>query len=113
MKPYVMNFVTGLVLVSLGTWGWLDSGSNTALIPVVFGLIFFLAGPMFKAGNKVVVHVVVLLTLLVLGALVKPFMSAMGREDTLAMVRVGGMLLTCLIAMIVYVKSFIDARKAA
>lgn len=107
------NLLNAVVLVAMGAWGYFgsDSPSPTALIPVAFGAVLFVMTNSIRVHNKVVAHIAVLLTLLILVALVKPFTAAMGRSDTLATVRVGLMMLTSLVALIYFVKSFIDARK--
>ena len=114
MKPYVANILNAIVLIAMGGWGYLSSEtpSPTALIPVAFGVIFLAVTPLFKKDNKIVAHIVVLLTVLLIGALVMPLKAALGREDTLAAARVAIMMISCAFAMIWYVKSFIDARKA-
>lgn len=114
MKPFQANLINAAALIILGLWGYLGSEtpSPTALIPVGFGIVFALATPPFKKDNKVVAHIIVLLTLLIIIALFKPLMGALGRGDTLAAVRVGIMIVTSIIAMVIYIKSFIAARKA-
>ena len=114
MKPFQANLINAAALIILGLWGYLGSEtpSPTALIPVGFGIVFALATPPFKKDNKVVAHIIVLLTLLIIIALFKPLMGALDRGDTLAAVRVGIMILTSIIAMVIYIKSFIAARKA-
>lgn len=114
MKPFQANLVNAVVLIVLGLWGYLSSEtpSPTALIPVGFGVLFALATPPFKKENKVVAHIIVLLTLLIIIALFMPLRGALGRGDTLAAVRVGIMIATSVVAMVIYIKSFIDARKA-
>ncbi len=112
MKPYQINLITGIVLILVGVWSYLNSTSPTALIPAAFGLIFAIVTPMFRKGNRVVVHIVVVLTLLLIIALFRPLMGAIGDGDTMGMVRVGIMMAVSVIAMIVYIKSFIDARRA-
>ena len=114
MKPFQANLVNAAVLIVLGLWGYLGSEtpSPTALIPVGFGVIFALATPPFKKENKVVAHIIVLLTLLIIIALFMPLRGALGRGDTVAAVRVGIMIATSIVAMVIYIKSFIDARKA-
>ncbi|NRB53836.1 MAG: hypothetical protein HRU41_39670 [Saprospiraceae bacterium] len=114
MKPFQANLVNAAVLIILGLWGYLGSEtpSPTALIPVGFGVIFALATPPFKKENKVVAHIIVLLTLLIIIALFMPLRGALGRGDTVAAVRVGIMIATSVVAMVIYIKSFIDARKA-
>lgn len=114
MKPFQINLINGVLLILLSAWGYFssESPSPTAFIPAAFGAIFLLVTPAFKKENKVVAHIVVLLTLLLVVALVMPFKGAMGRGDNMAMLRVGTMLAVSLVAMVIYIKSFIDARKA-
>ena len=64
-----------------------------------------------KNENKVIAHIAVLLTLLILGGLIIPLTGAMDRADNMAIIRVGVMITTTIIAMVFFVKSFIDARK--
>ncbi len=114
MKPFQINLVNAFVLIAMGLWGYFsaDKPSPTALIPVGFGVIFALATPPFKRDNKVIAHIVVLLTLLLIIALFMPLKGAVGRGDTLGIVRVGLMLLTSIYAMVIYIRSFIATRKA-
>lgn len=114
MNAFTANLINAVVLMAMGIWGYMasDNPSMTALIPVAFGLIFLVLSQGVKKENKIVAHVVVVLTLLILISLVKPLTGAMGRGDNMALLRVGAMMLTSLIAMVFFIKSFIDARKA-
>ncbi len=114
MKPFQANALNALVLIGLGLWGYLGSAnpSPTALIPVGFGVIFALCTPMMRKENRVVAHIVVLLTLVLILALFMPLRGALGRADTMGIIRVSIMLATAILAMAIFVKSFIDARRA-
>lgn len=114
MTPAKANILNAIILVTLGLWAYFGSASPsaTALIPAIFGLIFLAFAKPFLAGNKVIIHIVVFLTLLIVLALAMPLKAAIGRSDTLAIVRVGVMLLSSLGALVIYIKSFVDARKA-
>ena len=114
MKPFQISLINGIILIAMSLWGYFSSEtpSNTALIPAVFGLIFLLVTPAFRKENKVVAHIVVVLTLLLILALVMPLRGAIGRGDTMAIVRVGTMIGVSLIAMVIYIQSFIAAKKA-
>ena len=114
MKPHVANLLNAVVLIAMGLWGYLGSEtpSNTALIPVVAGVILLICNNWVKKENKVVAHIAVLLTLLIVVSLFMPFKGAIGRGDNMAAIRVGVMILTGIIALIAFIKSFIDARKA-
>ncbi len=117
MKPYIANLLNAIVLIAVSLWGYFSvpegqEASFTALIPAAFGLVFLLCTPMMKKDNKVVAHIVVLLTFLLILSLAMPLKSQIGKGDTMGIIRVGLMMLTSIIAMITFIKSFIDARKA-
>ena len=113
MKPYVINVINAIVLIVMSLWGYFGSEtpSGTAFIPAGFGVVLLALTPMFRKDNKAVAHIVVVLTLLLIIALVRPLMGALDRDDSMAAFRVGTMLLTSVIAMAIYIKSFIDARR--
>lgn len=113
MKPYLVNFLNALALIILGSWAYISSEtpSITALIPVFAGIIQIALTPGFRKGNRVIAHIAVTLTFIILLGLIKPLTGAIGRSDDLGIVRVGIMIITSLIAMTVFVKSFIDARR--
>jgi hypothetical protein len=113
MKPYFINFLNAIVLISLGSWGYLssDTPSVTALIPVVAGTVLVLITPGFKKGNRILAHVAVVLTFLILAGLIKPLSGAIGRSDSLGIARVLVMMITSTIAMIFFIRSFVEARK--
>jgi hypothetical protein len=113
MKPYLINLFNATVLIALGSWAYItsDHPSVTALIPVIAGIVLIAITPGFKKGNRLLAHIAVVLTLLILTGLIKPLTGAIGRSDCLAIVRVSAMILTSLMAMIIFVKSFIDARR--
>ena len=70
MKTYQANLLNSIVLIIIGLWGYFEVVSPTALIPVFFGLVLLLCNGGVKKENKVIAHIVVLLTLLLLVALV-------------------------------------------
>ena len=113
MNAYTAHLINSVALILIGGWGYFATSSNTALIPVIFGVVLLSLSNGVKLENKAIAHVAVVLTLLVFVALVaKPLMSAINDGDTLGTVRVGIMSLTSLLALIFFIKSFIDARKA-
>ncbi|WP_108868790.1 hypothetical protein [Aquimarina aquimarini] len=114
MKPYIASLLNALVLISLGAWSYFssESPSITALIPVIIGVILLFLNKGIKKENKVIAHIAVLLTLVILIGLYKPFMGAIHRESTIGVVRVSIMILFTLIAFLSFIKSFINARKS-
>jgi len=115
MKPYFINFLNAIVYIILGSWGFLssDNPSVTSLIPVFAGFILVAITPGFKKGNRVLAHVAVGLTFLILLGLIKPLTGAIGRSDDYGIARVIAMMISSLVALIAFVKSFIDARRSS
>lgn len=108
------SLLNAVLLVGIGLVGYLtpEDPSPTALIPVGFGVIIAALNPGVRAANKVVAHIAVLATLLILLGLAMPLMGAINRGDGGAIARVAVMLLSTVVALVFFVKSFIDVRKA-
>jgi hypothetical protein len=113
-KPYVASLINGIVCLLMGFIGYFmsENPSPTALIPAGFGLIFLIATPAMSKNNKVVAHIVVVLTFLLLLSLIMPLKGAFGRDNMGAVARIVAMMVTCIVAMIAFMKSFRAARIA-
>ena len=92
MNATKANLINSISLIAFGVWGYLEVTSPTALIPVGFG-------------------VAVLLTLVILLALVGMRLPKSLESGGLGLVRVIAMCGTSLLAMVYFVRSFIEARK--
>ncbi len=113
MNAYTAHLINSAALILMGGWGYFATSSKTALIPVLIGVVLLSLSNGVKLENKAIAHVVVVLTLLAFGSLVaKPLMAAIRDGDTEGTIRVGIMVLTCFVALVYFIKSFIDARKA-
>lgn len=113
MKAHTVSLINAILLVTLSAWGYLDSDSPsiTALIPAFVGVVLLLLNPGVKKENKVIAHIAVLLTLVILFGLFKPLMGVMDRGNAMGIARVTIMLLSTIMAIVFFIKSFIDARK--
>ena len=113
MKAHTASLINAVLLIGLSAWGYFasDTPSVTALIPAIIGVILLALNKGVKAENKLIAHIAVVLTLLILIGLIKPLQGAMGREDSMAIMRVVVMIASTIFAMIFFVKSFIDAKK--
>jgi hypothetical protein len=118
MKAHTASLVNALILMGFGLWAFLEpksvgeTASKTPLIPVVFGVLLLALYPGVKKENKIAAHIAVLLTLLILGGLVKPLLGALDRNNGLAIMRVVVMMVSTVVALIFFIKSFIDVRRA-
>ncbi len=113
MKPHTASLINVTVLLLATAWAWFgaDTPSVTALIPAGFALVLLACLPGVKAENKLVAHIAVTVTLVLLLALVMPLKGAIGREDPMAVFRVGLMLASTALALAVFIKSFVEVRR--
>ena len=114
MKAYTASLINAVVLIVISSLGYFlsETPSMTALIPAAIGIVLVGLNPGVKKENKVIAHIAVVLTLIILIALVMPLNGAIQREDAMAIVRVAIMLVSTIVAMVFFVKSFIAAKKA-
>tara|TARA_B100000575_G_scaffold83496_1_gene65727 strand:- start:5703 stop:6059 length:357 start_codon:yes stop_codon:yes gene_type:complete len=108
------NLINSIALISMSAWGYIDTNSFTALIPAFFGVILLILGTMLTNDKlvKLSAHLVVLFTLLILLALVVQVLPGVLERGGIGLIRVILMISTSSIAMIVFIKSFIDNRKS-
>lgn len=111
MKPHVFSAINAFAMFAIGAYGWKTGNSNTALIPVLLGGLLLPLNNGIRHESKVVSHIAVLITLLAVVGLGMALKGAIGREDNGQIIRVSIMLFTAVLAMIAFIKSFIDARK--
>ena len=83
----------------------------TALIPVFIGGILLVMVPGVKKEAKIPAHVAVLLTLVVLIGLIPPLMGVIKRGSTIGIARVSVMIFSTALALITFIRSFIEVRK--
>lgn len=115
MKAAGANLLNALVLIAAGLYGYFGvtasdgTHSYTALIPAAFGLLFLVLQKGVANANKAIAHIVVLLTLVLLVMCIMRFVKV---EEWGAKKYI---FLACIvsnaIALVAFIKSFIDARK--
>ena len=114
MQPFKANLLNAAVLIIFGMWAYLnmaaESRSMTVLIPVFFGVMLGLLTPIIKQQNKLATYVGAGLTLLIAVALIMPLKGSIGRDDALAIFRVGTMMFFAIFALLVFIKSFMSSR---
>ena len=108
-----IHLLNSFVLVVFGIWGYFVGGSFTALIPFVFGLILLLLYKGVKNEDKVLSHIAVMLTVIILIALIaQPLKAALSSGDAGRIFRSSMMVLTSALATTTFISSFIKARKS-
>ncbi|MDB4127273.1 hypothetical protein N9562_00675 [Flavobacteriaceae bacterium] len=112
MNATKANIINSVCLIAIGLWGYLEVISPTALIPVGFGAALILCSPGVRKENKVVAHIAVLLTLVILIALTGMRLPKSIDQGGLGLVRVLLMIGTSVFSMVYFVKSFIANRKS-
>ena len=109
------NLLNSISLIVIGLWGYFAVSSVTALIPVVFGVVLlfcFLVVSKKPDLNHIVTHIAVLLTLIILLALLGMRLPKSLDTGGIGLLRVLVMIGTSALAMVFFVKSFIDARRS-
>ncbi len=112
MKAHVANLINAVALIVMGLWGYFATQSPTAFIPVGFGVILLLLNGGVKKENKVIAHIAVVLTLLVLVVMAGRLLPKALDVGGMKVIRAAVPSITGLLAMVAFIKSFIDARKA-
>lgn len=114
VKAHTASLINAIVLIAVSIWGYLgaDKASFTALIPAAFGVLLLACYKGVEGQNKIIAHIAAVLTVVILIALYTPLSAAIGRGDSAAIFRVGLMMASTLLALVFFVKSFIDARRS-
>ena len=116
MNAATMSLINAITLIAMGLWAYFGSDAEvapkTALIPVVFGVLIGLCNPGLRKENKIIAHIAVFLTVVILLGLFMPLRAAIGREDMVSIARVAAMIVTTVLAIIAFVQSFRAARRA-
>ena len=111
MNTSTINIINSICLIAMGIWGYIDVSSVTALIPAFFGAALILCTNGLKKENKMISHIAVLLTLLILGALVGTRLPKSIDQGGIGLIRVIIMIGTSAVAMLFFISSFIRARR--
>jgi len=112
MNAASANLLNSVVLIIMGLWGYFETQSGTAFIPVGFGVALLLCTPGVKKENKIIAHIAVLLTLVILLAMLGMRLPKSIVTGGMSLVRAIAMILTGVLSMIMFIRSFIAARKA-
>ncbi len=105
MKSYLILIINGLVLMAIGTYGYLmPGGSPTSLIATVSGFVMIVLSPMVKKENALVAHIAVGFT-----GLISVLFYIVGflRSNSLILV----MASVTLIALVLHIVDFLKRKR--
>lgn len=114
MKPATINFLNGLVLIAAGLYGYFGikgtdgTASPTALIPAAFGLLLIILGFFWSKSPKVVSHIAVVLTLILLVMVINRFVKVETWEAKKYIFLI--CTVSNAVALFVFIRSFVLAR---
>ena len=111
MNTSTINIINSISLIAMGIWGYIDVSSVTALIPAFFGAALILCTNGLKKENKMISHIAVLLTLLILGALLGMRLPKSIDQGGIGLIRVIIMIGTSAVAMLFFINCFIRASR--
>jgi len=113
MKVYLVSMMNAFVLMVLGLWGFLGSEmpSPIALIPVFTGALLLSLIKGLRYGSKSMARISMVVTVLVLIAMVVPFISAIRLGDSATTYRIGFMMISNSITIGFFVSRLIRIRK--
>ena len=104
MNIYRIMLVNAAVLIALGVYGFIISGSPTALIAPGIGVILIILAFPVKNENKTAAHIAVALTLL---STIVFFVTGFLRRNMIVLV----MAVFTLLALIIYIMDFMRRKK--
>ena len=114
MNPSRANLINSTILFFMGLWGYFDVSSVTALIPSIFGVLIFICYLVSLKNpklNKLFAHISVTLTFLILFVLIGTRLPKSLEDGGIGLFRLALMIISSGFAVIIFVKSFIDARR--
>jgi hypothetical protein len=104
MKNYIVMIINAVILIAIGIYGYITSGSSTALIAPAIGVILFVLVFPVKNNNPTFTHIAVGLTGL---AMIMFFITGFMRNNLLIIL----MATATLIAFIFYIMDFLKRKK--
>ncbi len=116
MPPHIVNICYSLLHIGLGLFGFLGRYMErgdfqyTALIPSALGLLLLSMTGGIKNDNKLIAHLIVVLTLL-WGGMITYVLFKNGLASNRVSIIFLTIALSSFVAMAIYVKGFIDKKK--
>jgi len=113
MKVYLVSMMNAFVLMIFGLWSFIGSETPSlpALIPIMTGAFLLSLIHGLRYGSKSAANISLVLTLLILIAMIVPFISALGLNDSAVSYRIGFMMVSCSIAIGFFLSKMIKIRK--
>ncbi len=110
MEPHRYNTFNACVLLFVGGIGFYASHFNihTALMPIGSGLLLLALNRHLKKNHRAVFYLVAAMTAIVAIAYLWPLKRNLNQNDHMGIVRVCSIMLSCILALLVYVKYWME-----
>ena len=114
MTAATANLINAAALIGLSLWAYIANGmsSETTLIPVAFGALLLGHHLWLKGGSRIALIIVTILTLIIAVALWTPLSSAIEKGAILPVLRVGAMMATSALALILLLRAAVTRMRA-
>ncbi|MFT3947532.1 MAG: hypothetical protein QM763_11240 [Agriterribacter sp.] len=115
MKPITANYLNAIILIAAGIYGYFllplspdEKRSATALIPAFSGIVLLMLGFIWPSKQRVAAHIAAVLVLVLLIMCLMRFfkIDEWGAKKYIFLICI----LSNLIALIIFIRSFITAR---
>jgi len=104
MNIYKVMMTNAFVLIVLGVYGYISSGSPTALIAPGIGVILFILAFFVKKENRTATHIAVVLTLI---ASIMFIVIGINRGNNIVLI----MAVFSVLALVMYIMDFVRRKK--
>lgn len=113
MKAHSASLINSIALIVVGLWDYIaiQEFASTNLIPVASGVVLLFLYTGIKREDKIIAHIAVIITLFAFISLITPLIHAVDRGKIAMLIRNLILIVTELLAMAYFVKSFVDARR--
>ncbi len=113
MKSQHAAQLNALFLIMIGLWGYAanDFAIHTVLVPLIAGIGFYVFSYFLKNEHKKLLLMISFLCFILILAFSVPFLRNAEQGDFWGMTRVGLEMTVTAMALIVYLRNFIQTRK--
>ncbi len=113
MKSQHAAYINSFVLIVIGFWGYAANNfaTHTAIIPLSAGILFLGMALLLKKEKKILLIFISTITFILLIAFIFPLLRNARQSDIWGMIRISIEMLASAMALIVYLRNYIQLNK--